>query len=237
MKSRNNKLFQLLFLSNLLFSCATLKNDIFESFVLNGMVYNQSGIPVQNMIISIDNDIITKTDIRGRFSVELTQAGEHSISTEHQDFEKYSSIFVLNEKSDILYISVISYTELLDKSEEKMDNMEWDSAENYIKRALAIYPSRIEANYLMAVYQALPTRKDRNPESSIEILENMLESGHQLPYIFLFLADLYEYDLLRKEPAREYLRKYLEKRYDAAIIKRLENLNIFEPVPENNQYD
>ena len=56
---------------------------------------------------------------------------------------------------------------------------------------------------------------------AITTLINLLETNNNEAYIYLFLADIYQYKLKNIPDAKIYLQKYLEISYDSTVEKRL----------------
>ena len=63
-----------------------------------------------------------------------------------------------------------------------------------------------------------------NFSKAIKILNELTVYGDNNPYIYLFLADIYEYNLKDIENAKNYLNKYLEISFEPDIEKRYKKL-------------
>jgi hypothetical protein len=216
------------FLLLLIGGCASspkIVNDIdYENISLNGMTYNQEGLPVKKVLITIDNRISVVSDYNGRFTIPSIKAGDHTIQASCTNHEKYIGEFTLKEPSELLYISLVSFDELVSYSEKCIKSKEWAQADAYVNRALTVDKTDIRARYLQAVLLATKQRIERSPEKAREILTQLLGEGYTNPAIYLFLADLSQYDFSDTTKACEYLTSYLKQRTDIGVEKRLNDL-------------
>jgi hypothetical protein len=201
----------------------TIVSDVkYGKISLNGMIYNQEGLPVKNVILTMDDAITVSSDYNGRFTFPAVETGNHSIATSLEGYEDYKTSFSFRRPSEILYISLMSIDGLLTLAEKRIDAREWIQADAYVQRALAISPKDSRARYLQAVLLSTKQRGDRSPEKAKDILLSLLSDGYTNPSIFLFLADIYQYDFLDLKKAREYLSSYLRQRADSEVEKRLQ---------------
>lgn len=191
---------------------------------LNGMIYNQEGLPIKNVTLTIDDSFVTSSDYNGRFTFPDIALGEHTVATSCQGYEAYSTKFYLSRPSEILYISLRSLEAILSLTEKFMDSRDWIQADSCITRALAIQPLDLRTRYLQASLYATKQRKDRSPDKARAILSTLLLDGYSNPSIYLFLADLYQYDYSDNKKAVEYLESYLKQKNDSVIEKRLDEL-------------
>ncbi len=65
---------------------------------------------------------------------------------------------------------------------------------------------------------------DRDWGKARAALEELLKRDYREPFVYLFLADIRQYDLVDKAKAIEYLSAYLASREDGAVRKRIDSL-------------
>jgi tetratricopeptide (TPR) repeat protein len=191
---------------------------------LNGMIYNQEGLPVKGVLLTLDDKATVGSDYNGRFSFPNVEPGEHALVTSLEGYEEYKASFTFTRPSEILYVSLLSIDELLALAEKRIDLRDWSQADSYVQRALAVSPKDSRARYLQAILLSSKQRSDRSPEKAKEILLSLLSDGYTNPSVYLFLADIYQYDSSDFAKASEYLRLYLKQRADSDVEKRLKEI-------------
>jgi tetratricopeptide (TPR) repeat protein len=217
------KTVSLIFASLLLLSCVSQdKVDIinFESAPLFGMIYDDDNQPCAAAGLTVDGKTGPTTDIRGRFLIPDLRRGEHTISVKKDGFEELSLTFQFMNKTDVLYVKVVSFTQLLSQAERALEERKWSDAAGFLARAEKLYPGDAYYLYLRAV-EAYKTGKF---EEAVRHLNAILEKGAREPYVYLFLADIYEKNLVDRGKAIENLELYLSMQADAEAEKRLETL-------------
>lgn len=218
------------FFACLCFGCETTPKGTIVSDVqygkisLNGMIYNQEGLPVKNVVLTLDDAITVSSDYNGRFTFPAVETGNHTIVTALEGYEEYRTSLSFRRPSEILYISLISIDGLLSLAEKRINSREWTQADAYAQRALVISPKDSRARYLQAVLFSTKQRSDRSPEKTKDILLSLLSDGYTNPAIYLFLVDIYQYDSLDLKKASEYLSLYLRQRSDSDIERRLREI-------------
>jgi len=209
--------------SLLLLSCVSQdKVDIinFESAPLFGMIYDDDNQPCAAAALKVDGKSGPMTDIRGRFLIPDLKRGEHTISIKKEGFEELSVNFQFVNKTDVLYLKVVSFTQLLTQAERALEERKWDDAKSFLARAEKLNPNDSYFLYLKAV----EAYKKEKYEEAVGYLNTILEQGAKEAYVYLFLADIYEKNLGDKQKAIESLETYLSKQADEEAEKRLEAL-------------
>ena len=110
-----------------------------------------------------------------------------------------------------------SHTELLVCAENMVKDKKYVEAENYLKRAELAGGSYLSINYLRACIKYLISDFD----SSLKIINDIINEGYVDSYIYLLLADIYETGFSDAEKTKEFLQKSLELSYDPVVEKRL----------------
>jgi hypothetical protein len=190
-KTMNAKLAAVsLALGALLFACASTPKKSYEPFTLAGMVYDRSGTPVNGMEIRLGEAKSVLSDYSGRFGFADVIPGDYVVKTKKEGFEPYTATLSISSPSQVLYLSVLSITDLLDLAEDSMRGSKWEEADRMIDRALAVDPKDAEARYMSAAAKATPFREKRDPAEAIAILETLAREGFMDAPITGLLGDL-----------------------------------------------
>jgi len=212
-----------IFLLLLVASCKTLKKDDlmeFGSAPLLGMVYDYDNQPCQDTQIVIDNEEETISDINGRFIFNNLSRGEHYIVAKKKGYETLSFSFRFVNRSQVLYLKMISFHQLLREIENAIENSNWVDAESFIRRAEALKKNDPVQQYLKAIY----FNETGNPEEAVQTLLAIIKNGHKEPIIYLTLSDIYQYRLNNIPEALKYLQEYLKLEEDREMQKRFEKM-------------
>ena len=207
----------------LLFSCATKKDTIkeFETAPLFGMVYDYDNKPCSDAKVLIDGKEGPFTDINGRFVVQSLSRGKHSIIIKKEQYEDALVSFNFLNKSQVLYVRMISFDQLLKETEKAIAIGKWKEVESLFERAEKIKKDDPVAEYLKAIY----FKEKGEIEKAEDILLEIIGKGHKLPYVYLSLADIYQYYLDDPTKAAENLEQYLKLEANHEVQKRLDLLN------------
>ncbi len=183
---------------------------------LNGMIYDQDNLPVSNAIVEIDGERKSISDVNGRFALFDLIPGKYLLSVRGEDYESASVHIEYSDPTQIVYVKLFSADQLLSVAEKAIETRDWQSAEEYLNRATAIRPNDTSALYLHAV---LDFRQGKAKEA-LATLESLLANKIRDPYIYLFCADILQYQLQNPKAALGYLEKFLESRFDPEVEKR-----------------
>jgi tetratricopeptide (TPR) repeat protein len=207
----------------ILISCASQQKDNVFSFdraPLLGMIYDEDSQPCPSVSLTVDGVKGPVTDIRGRFVMPDVSRGEHQVIARKDGYEDLSTQFLFLNKSEVLYLHMVSLGQLLTKAELSLDDRNWADAASFLERAEKLKPADSVLLYLKAI---LAYKTGKYPEAA-GYLDGILEQGIQEPYVYLFLADLYEKNLGEPGKAISLLETYLSKRSDSDVEKRLASL-------------
>jgi hypothetical protein len=205
-------------------SCAGFKKGIADSFTMQGMIYDRSGAAVGNADVFIDEKYVATSDFNGRFYINYFRAGVHSIKVSRESYEEFLADITVLSSVDVLYISMVSRDDLCQMTETALREKEWGQADAFAVRLLQVAPQDPVVRFLIATVYAIPLRSDRKIKESIDILEKLLVDGFTEPVVYLFLADLYEYDIKDNDKALAYLEEYRKLKEDNTQIERYEHL-------------
>jgi tetratricopeptide (TPR) repeat protein len=204
----------------ILAACASQKKDdvlFFDKASLMGMIYDEDSQPCAGAQLLVDGKSGPITDIRGRFLLPDLARGEHTIAVKKDGYEELSARVVFLNRTDVLYLHVTSFGQLLARAETSLDDRKWDDAAEFLARAEKLKKDDSVLLYLQAI---LSYRTGKHAEA-VSYLTRILDQGIAEPYVYLFLADVYEKGLGEPDKAVTSLEIYLTKRADADVEKRL----------------
>jgi hypothetical protein len=189
---------------------------------LLGMLYDSESRPVSSCRIVLDGveEESVTSDINGRYIFEYAPYGRHSLSFHKDGYEDYSMVFDFANKSQVVYSRLVSRESLFSSVTRAIGERKWGDASSYLARADAIGKQEPLSSYL----SALISYRMKDYASAAAKLEALPPADYREPYLFLFLADIYELHLGEKAKAAFYLKAYLAVREDDAIRARLENI-------------
>lgn len=218
----------LVLLAMTLISCASQNYtdpNVFNKASLFGMIYDEDNQPCPGVTLSVDgNNSDQKTgllsDIRGRFVIPDLGRGEHVVVARKEGFEELSVKVLFLNKTDVLFLRMVSFGQLLTSAERALEERKWASADAFLSRAEKLDPGDGVLLYLRAVR----AYKTGMWQEAVSFLNEALDKGIKEPAVYLFLADLYERKLAEPQKAIESLEEYLARRADEEAQKRLDGL-------------
>lgn len=160
------------------------------------------------------------TDIRGRFVLPDVSRGEHMLLARKEGYEDLSLKVTIMNRTDALFLRMISLGQLLSKAEKSVEERKWADAEALLGRAARLDTADSVLLYLRAVKAY---RTARYAEAA-GWLNDILGKGVREPSVYLFLADIFEKKLNNPENAIRNLKTSLELRADSDVEKRLARL-------------
>lgn len=205
-------------------SCATQQKmeSTPSAPTLLGMVYDHDNRPVADVEISIAGTIRVRTDINGRFAIPEFEFGTYELVFHKTNHEDVHISLNYSDATFVLYVKMISAEQVLAEAEAELGQRHWSSARSCIDRALRLIPDDPSARYLDAVL----TFRMGDTARAVTILQALLSGGYNEPYVHLFLADLYQYQLQKPQDAFTHLKAYLSLRYDPDIERRCADIEL-----------
>jgi len=194
----------------------------FADAPLFGMVYDVDNQPCSDALIFIDNEEGPQTDINGRFVIGYLPGGEHKVQVKKDGYEELIANFKFSNKNQVLYLRVISFNQLLRKTEYALEKKRLKETGELIQRVEAIDADHPVAMYLKAVY----LMECRKPEEAVIILNKILAKGYEEPVVYITLADIYQYRIDDAGKAVFYLEESLKIQRNHKTGKRLEALKL-----------
>jgi hypothetical protein len=209
----------------LLAECASEgKNDgrAFQKAPLFGMMYDEENQPCAGVRLAVDGATSEKdtglvTDIRGRFMLPALSRGEHSLVASKEGYEQLTVKILFLNSTDVLFLRMVSFGQLLAKAEKALEDRKWADAESFLARAEKLDAGDSVLSFLRAV-KAYRTQKF---SEAVDLLNGLLAKGVKEPSIYLFLADIYEKKLGDQQKAISSLEAYLARKSDAEVERRL----------------
>ena len=204
-------------------SCLT-KREVrlreFSEAPLFGMVYDNDHQPCSGALLFVDGEKGPSTDINGRFVIGSLSRGTHRVQVQKEGFEELEVFVDFLNKSQVLYLRVISFNQLLREVEQMLMKKRLLETEELLARAEAIYADDPVALYLKVLYLL----EIEEPREAVRVLETVLQKGYREPVVYLSLADIYQYRLEDTEKAASQLQEYLKIQKDSEVQQRLDAL-------------
>ncbi|GHT79613.1 hypothetical protein FACS1894130_08830 [Spirochaetia bacterium] len=204
-----------------LFSCASGPVAKNKTQALYGMIYDRDNRPVNNVSIYINGKYLASSDIQGHFIIpEIKPKAQYAVSAKKPDYETIDMTIAYTDPSHVLYIHMLSGDQLLTEAGEAIRDKNWQDAESLLSRARNAGANQSSAQYLRGIL----TWKQERYDEALSILTTLTETEKNAPYLYLFIADIYQYHTGDTAQAQVNLRKFLELRYDSDVEKRLREL-------------
>ncbi len=200
-----------------------LKNTLhdFNRADFIGIVYDSKNRPCQGAVVQVKGEKASyRTDIDGRFVLPNLLQGTHYISVAKEEFEPQEIFLDFTSRKQILYVQLVSQESLLDICESMLSKLEWRKAGEILERAKKI---NADNSRFLALEGAFSYRIGQY-DSALANWMALLEKGHKDPYLYLMIADTYQYGLENIRKSSAWLRRYLKTREDETIRKRLDVL-------------
>jgi tetratricopeptide (TPR) repeat protein len=202
-------------------SCASspVKKD--RSQALYGMIYDRDNKPVNDVRIYVDGKYRAASDIHGRFVIpNIKPHREYHITTEKKQYEEIGMDIFHTDPASVLYIHLFSADQLIAEAEQAIPEKDWYRAESFLARAEKAGGDYVSIRYLEGI---LAFYKDQYPRA-LSILLELAEKEKNAPYVYLFIADLYQYYINDTAGAIRFLSRFLELQYDQEAEDRLHML-------------
>jgi lipopolysaccharide biosynthesis regulator YciM len=184
------------------------------------MIYDLDNKACSGVELVLDGKQKTTTDINGRFFLSDVKQGEHAIQASEADHETLDVSFRFENRTQVLYLKMVSFDQLLSQAQDALGRKKWEESETLLKRATAIHST----NVVMVYLQAILDYRQENYSQAASRLESLLSGGSTVTYVYLFLADLYQYNLGKPELAQKALSDYLRQSDNPDVRKRLDEM-------------
>lgn len=101
------------------------------------MVYDYENRPVAGYNLAFGG-YKTRTDVSGRFSIPSMPLGSYNVIGKMEGYESYLAVITIGSKTDIVYIRIASFSDVINMTENALSANDNCSAEKYASRALCI---------------------------------------------------------------------------------------------------
>lgn len=223
----------IIFISLIFTCCAGTPGVLDETHKGNflGMIYDARSRPcgMATITISLKDKKSKKTvqsDINGRFVFTNIAGGTYNVTAEKSGYETITSEIEFNRRTQLLYIRITSQETLLDEVEKHLKNLEWNKAKTTLERAASV--DQNDSRYILLHGVFLQKKGDH--QAAIIEWHKLIDKGHKDPYLYLILADTFQYGLEQPDQAIVWLKKFLTVRKDPIIKKRLSELMKEQPI-------
>ena len=215
----NKKIYLVLCIVLLSVGCQSVKKEFVNSN-LWGVVYNMEGQAISEVsVYQVVNDkkkLRAISDVEGRFILQRISYGKHTFIFESEGYEPYESEIYFSRKGQILYARLYNYYQLRNALEEALESKDLEKKATEFLERLSKMPESSEEE--IRYYQAIIFFQQEEYEKSIEILETLTNTKDAV-YVYLFLADIYEWNLGDDIKAKENLELAYNHRFVNAIEK------------------
>ncbi|ULQ59037.1 tetratricopeptide repeat protein [Brucepastera parasyntrophica] len=150
------------------------------------MVYDYENNGLQNVSVYIDDELIGKTDIHGRYLLALVRNQIYKIRLQKNEFEMVEKEFVYDPLF-VLYFQIANSVQLLKLAENAMDEGGYEEAIGYLDRSIKLDPKRIDAFYL----KAIALYKTGDSEGALEIIDTLASQVKNTEAIFDLAEQIY----------------------------------------------
>jgi tetratricopeptide (TPR) repeat protein len=208
----------MIILALVLLSCATTPNKKNRTQELYGMIYDGNNKPVYNAAVYINGTYAASSDIHGHFSIPKVKPKLPCvISAEKPDYETIQTEFADTDPAYILYMRMFSVDQLITEAEDALKEKNWNRAESFLVRAEKAGGENPSIKYLRGV---LAFYKNQYAEA-VAVLRGITEAEKNAAFVYLFIADLYQYYLEEPIQAKAFLERFLSLQYDADVRNRV----------------
>lgn len=207
-----------------LLSCKSTEINGYQiSNSLLGVVFDKKSSPIQNAQITFnrlegEEVAVITTDIDGKFYIPEIEFGEYLVTIKSKNSAPITIEVEHYSIENVLIIRISTFEDLLTDLKEDLKEKDLEGAERNIIALEEINRDDIYFNYLEAIYFI-----NNKSYPKAEALLQSIENSNQ-PYVFLLLADLYQYNLNNNKKAIKYIKKFLSKEYNDDVILRLKEL-------------
>jgi tetratricopeptide (TPR) repeat protein len=203
--------------------CRTAAKPRAAEGALQGVIFDLDMAPVSGALVELSGGGLSAsaaTDSQGRFSIPGLVAGEYSLSFSKEMYERRSRPLALSDFAEVVYLQAAGYWQLLDAALAALGRKDAGAAEELLARAGTILEKSSTALFLEG---ALEERRG-DYAAAIGDLEAAAALDPRSPFLWLYLADLYERSGRPGDTEAAALDRYLELRNDPAAEERRKGL-------------
>ena len=216
----NKKMHLILITLLSLFFSSCVTNRLANTTVLNGIIYDMENEPVSGVFVYIDDENQAVSDIYGHFYITGLKVNQsYNLTIKKELYEQISLSFDYLNESQVIYIKTTSFQQLLNFAEQEIKKNNYSKAQEYLLRADSVCNNNYSCKYLSAIN--FYHKKDY--DSAITILNELLAIKKE-SYVYLLLADCYQYGKNDLKKAKECLKFSLDIQHIQKIKQRYDSL-------------
>jgi tetratricopeptide (TPR) repeat protein len=190
------------------------------------MIYDEENRPVNNAQVYVDGHYRASSDIHGHFNIQgLKNKKNYTIEINKPGYEHLKTAITYTGPTYILYLRLISADQLLAKAEELLRKKDLIEVKSFLQRASDAGGSHVSIQYLRAILEFY----NEQYQNALDILKELVEVEKTSPFLYLFIADLYQYYTDSPETAEFWLAQSLVLNYDPGVEQRLRDLKGHKP--------
>jgi tetratricopeptide (TPR) repeat protein len=202
-------------------ACASGPVSKYKSQALYGMIYDRDNKPVHNAAVYVNQKYMVSSDINGHFAIpQIRPKVQYLVTVKKPNYEEVEIEIAYTDPSYVLYVRMLSGDQFLSEAEQALKEKDWSKAENFLTKAEQVGADSTSVQYLRAVHFFYRERY----KEALECLGSLTEIEKNAPYLYLFIADIYQYGLNDPDQARVYLRRFLEICHDVEVSNRLREI-------------
>lgn len=202
-------------------ACASAPVSKHKSQALYGMIYDRENQPVHNAAVYVNRKYMASSDINGHFTIpQIQPRAQYLIAIKKPNYEEVEMEISYMDPSYVLYVRMLSGDQFLTEAEQALKEKDWSKTEDFLARAERAGADSSSVQYLRAVHSFYRERY----EEALEFLTGLTEKEKNAPYLYLFIADIYQYRLNNTGQARHYLRRFLDICHDNDAADRLREI-------------
>jgi hypothetical protein len=208
-------------------ACQTVAGNA-VSGPLYGMIYDAEGRPVADAAVTLfpgaQGELSTKSDSLGRFSFSDLPFGMIVLRVAKEGYLPFEGELSFGQNASVAYVRLLSKSQVLAKAEDAIARKDWNEANRLVALALTIDPDDPISLYVRALVAYLSGADADTCAARVADLEGLVARGFREPFLYLLIADFYQFRLLDLAEAARYLELYLSLRDDQAVRDRLNAL-------------
>ncbi|MBN1648172.1 MAG: hypothetical protein JW874_09080 [Spirochaetales bacterium] len=220
--------------------CKTAQHDIndFDTAHISGMVYCRGNDACANVRIVVNTaqsaeekedgkkkDKTEKTvysDIYGRFSIPELEKGPHTVTASKQGFETNSFDFEFLNRTQSIYIYMISEEDLITELESENEAKNYNRASRTVDRLLALNPDSSRGLFLAAGVSMKLTEY----EKALGYLDRLKGLEPDSIWPLVLSADIHEFHLKDPAQALAELQQIHQDKRDESVKEKIRKLEM-----------
>jgi hypothetical protein len=171
----------------LLAACQTSPDaTLFDQAPLIGVVFDGGSTGVQGFTVILDSAVTVTSDINGKFSFPAVARGRHRMDAHKDGHCSVSLEFDFASRSQILYITSLSWRDYLSQAETALQRLDYPKAAACAEAALGLRPGDPVTRYLLATVET----GTGNYDAAFRRLMGLLDDKVRETAVYLLLADI-----------------------------------------------